>query len=330
MKRITTLLLALIPLVATATERGMRVADLPLGRCELREVIARMQFESVEKAAAIAEQTLPILKQLEHINSKATIPGKPIRDQLSPEDIGKFTESSQRLKTTQLAQLMESRRQRDLMVIEKMVMVADREYRWQDYPKEKDPDSTIYAAIQLLRLTIKDNNISAPVSPACTLEYALHALENEAITKLNAGSARLDWAIKEFKSILAEYRMEKLDKSRLSKADLEKVNELINGVINPMQRHGEFIKDIEHIKLMARASEITYESNIQDVAFSGGDIEAIGKTIQRRNKNNEFNESTQIALGLWVKINEMIPSEFIQELSGLGKRAEQPAKSNKK
>jgi len=330
MKRIAALLLTLIPILAGAVERGMRVSDLPLERCELREVIARTQFASEEKAAAIAEQSLPLLNQLLQINSKATISNKPIKDQLSTEDIAKFTELNQRLKTTQLAQLMESRRQRDLMVIEKMVMVADREYRWQDYPKEKDPDSTISAAIQLLRLTIKDNKISRPTSSACTLEYALHALENEAIAKLNAGSARLDSAMKEFKSILAKYRLDKLDRSRLSKIDLEKVNELFNGVISPMQRHGEFIKDIEHIKLMARASEITYESNIQDIAFSGGDIEAIGKTIQRRNKNNEFNESTQIALGLWTKINEVIPSEFIRELSEIGRQSDKPTTSNKK
>jgi len=326
MKRIAALLIVLIPVVAGAAEQGMKVSDLPLERCELREVIARKHFESIETAAAIAEQTLPLLKQLEEIISKAIVSYKPIKDQLSSDDIGKFSELSQHLKSVQLSRLMESRRQRDLKVIEKMVMISDREYRWQEQPKEKNPDFIIYSALQLLRLTIKENNISTPTSTTCTLEYALHSVENEAIKKLNAGSTRLNTAINELKSILAKYGMDELDRSRLSKSDLKKVNELMSGVISPMQRHNEFIQDMEHIKLMARASDITYESNKQDISFSGGDIAAIGKTIQRRNKSNEFDEGTQIAIGLWTKINEKIPGDIVNEWGEL----EGTAKGSKK
>lgn len=111
--------------------------------------------------------------------------------------------------------------------------------------------------------------------------------------------------------------MEKLDRSRLSKKDLEAVNDLMNGVISPMQRHVNFIKDIENVKLMARTSDITYESNKQDIAFSGGDISAIGATIQRRNKNNEFTENMQIGLGLWTKINEKLPADIVNEWDNL-------------
>lgn len=313
MKRIIALVFALLPIVAVAAEQGMKVSDLSLERCELREVIARKQYESIDKAAAIAEQTSPLLKQLLAINSKATIPNKPIKDQLSADDIGEFSELSQRLKSAQISQLMESRRERDLKVIERMVMISDRDYRWQEQPEEKDPDFIVYSALQLLRFTNKDSNITTPASPVCTLEYALHSLETEAIDKLNNGNTRLEAAIKQFKSILAKYGMEKLDRSRLSKKDLDTVNELINGVISPMQRHGDFIKDIENIKLMARASDIAYESNKQDIAFSGGDISAIGATIQRRNKSNEFTENMQIAMGLWAKIYEKIPADIIKE-----------------
>ncbi|MEM5537541.1 hypothetical protein WNY58_14220 [Neptuniibacter pectenicola] len=317
MNRVIALLFFMLPVIAGAAERGMKVSDLSLGRCELREVIARKQFESTDRAAAIAEQTLPLLKELEVINSKGTVPNKPIKDQLSADDIGKFAELSQRLKSAQISQLMESRRERDLKVMERMVMIADRDYRWQEQPEEKDPDFIIYSAIQLLRFTVKDVNINAPTSSMCTLEYALHSLETEAIDKLNSGNAQLETAIKQFRSILAKYGMEKLDRSRLSKKELETVNDLMNGVIRPMQRHGDFIKDIENIKLMARASDITYESNKQDIAFSGGDISAIGATIQRRNKNNEFTENMQIALGLWIKINEKIPADIVNEWGNL-------------
>lgn len=202
-------LFVIISIVSIAAVPVIGADDVPLERCELREVIARMQFESVEKAAAIAEQTLPVLKQMEQISAKAKIQDKPLKDQLAADDLIKLTELSQRFKTTQLAQLMESRRQRDLMVIEKMTMIADRDYRWNDHPAENDPDFIIYSALQLLRFTVKKDSITVPTVQSCTLNYALHLIENEAIEKLNSIKG-LDSVISSIKSILAKYGMEKL------------------------------------------------------------------------------------------------------------------------
>jgi hypothetical protein len=321
MKYFAILLLIIISIVSIVEVPCTGAADLSVEHCEFRHVIARMQFESVEKAAAIAEQALPVLKQLEQITNKATHPDKPIKDQLSTEDIVKFTELRERLKTTQIAQLMESRRQRDLMVIEKMTMIADREYRWNDHPAESDPDFIIYSALQLLRFTVKQDDITVPTVQSCTLDYALHLIENEAIEKLNSIKG-LDSAISSIKSILAKYGMEKLDRSRLSKADLEKINELENNILNPAERHRSFIKDLENIKLMARASEIMYEANKQDIAFGGGDLDAIGKTIQRKSKNKEFDEDIQLAIGFWTMINKKIPSQIVQDWGELEKQPE--------
>jgi len=56
--KIIALLLIVMPLFAQAAER-YKVADLPLDRCELQEVIARMTIESIQNAGAIAEQSIP-------------------------------------------------------------------------------------------------------------------------------------------------------------------------------------------------------------------------------------------------------------------------------
>lgn len=295
--------------------------DVSSDNCKLRDVIARMQFESIEKAATIAEQTLPVLDQLKQIGSKAKDSDKLLRDQLSTEDIIKFTELRERLKTTQLAQLIESRRQRDLTVIEKMTMIADKDYRWNEQPKENDPDFIIYSYLQLLRFTVKNNDIRVPTIQSCTLDYALHLIENEAIEKLNAIKG-LDSVTASIQSILDKYGMKKLDRSRLSKVDLEKINELENNILNPAERHKLFIEDLEHIKLMAKASEIMYDANKQDIAFGGGDVDTIGKTIQRKFKTMEFDEDTQLAIGLWTMINEKIPSQVVQEWSEINKQSE--------
>ena len=307
-----------MPLFAQAAER-YKVADLPLDRCELQEVIARMSFESIQNIAVIAEQSMLILDQIGQINSKATIPNKPIGDQLSPEDIAKFAELGQRQKTLTLAQLIESRRQRDLIVIEKMTMLADQNYRWKTEPKEDTQDYIVYSFLALLQLSVVylDDPIFAPTSPICNLDHALYSHEEIAITKYNEGNEKLNISMKEINEINAKYGTEKIDRSLLSKSDLKNVNEITNNVFKPMQRHANFIKDIENIKLMGHASEIMYESTKQDIAFGGGDVEAIGQTIKRKTEKNEFDENTIIALGIWSLINEKIPSDVVQQWSDL-------------
>ncbi len=329
MKYFTILPLIIISIVSFAAVPSARAAALTAEHCELREVIARMQFESIEKAAAIAEQVLPVIKHLEELTNKAKKPDIPIKDQLSSEDIIKFTELSERIKTTNLAQLMESRRQRDLTVIEKMTMIADREYRWNDHPAENDPDFIVYSALQLLRFTVKKNDITVPAVQSCTLDYALHLVENEGIEKLNAIKG-LDSVVSSIKAILAKYGMEKIDRSRLSKADLEKINELETNILNPAERLRSFIKDVEDIKLMSRASEIMYEANKQDIAFGGGDIDAIGKTIQRKSKNKEYDDDVILAIGLWTMINEKMPSQIVQEWGEADKNQPEKQKTSKK
>jgi hypothetical protein len=312
MKYITILSLIIISMVIFTVAPSARAAGFSSGHCELRDVIARMKFESIERAAAIAEQVLPIIKQLEELTNKAKKPDIPIKDQLSSDDIIKFTELSERIKTTNLAQLMESRRERDLTVIEKMTMIADRANRWNDHPAEDDPDFIVYSALQLLRVAVKKNNITVPSTQSCTLDYALHLIENEGIEKLNAIKG-LDSVVSSIKAILAKYGMDKIDRSRLSKADLEKINELETNILNPAERLRSFITDIENIKLMSKASEIMYEANKQDIALGGGDIDAIGKTIQRKSKNKEYDDDLILAIGFWTMINEKMPSQIVQE-----------------
>lgn len=313
MKLIISFVFIMLPVIAGADQQGMKVSDLSMDRCELREVMARKNYEVIDKIAEIGGRALPVLKQLEEINSKATVPNKPIKDQLSADDLGKISELKQRLTSIMLFHLMESRRERDLKVIQEMVMIADRDYRYGEQTEENGFDLIVHSALLFLRSQINDNYISTPASSECTLEYALHSIEKEAIDNLNSGNERLENAMKNYKNILEKYGIEELDRALLSKDDLDTVNKLTYEIFIPMQRHVDFIKDIENIKLMARASDISYESNKQDIAFSGGDISAIGATIQRRNKNNEFSDKMQFAIGLWTKINEKIPPDILTE-----------------
>lgn len=320
MKRVIGVPLLFFPMVLLAADLGSKVPALPLDRCQFREVISIMSAESDIRSGAIAEQTLPVLNQLKYLSSRGKNPTAPLQNQLSSDELIRFSELSHQLRTIQLASLIESYHQRDLMVIERMAMLADREYRWHDYPGESDPDFIIYESLQVLRLVLEpsDDSITTPSVPHCTLERTLHSIQLEPIAKLNA--YQLEDASRSVNAILGKYGLKKIDPSRLSNEDLEKVTELKRSVITPAKIAATFILDIEHIKLMASAAELMYEGNKQDIAFGGGDINAIGITLNRRRKNNEIDNKTWIALHLWTRISEKLPSEVSKRWTEISKQ----------
>ena len=314
MKLIYLTLLVIIPFYASAGEQRVMVPDLTLKSCELKDVIAKMQHESILRSTEVNESYRFLLNQLKKFNSKATIPGKPIINQLSSNDHQKYIEINQRLKITTFSKIIEGIRQRDIKVIQKMVLLADRDYRHHLKPSEEDPDFSIYSTLRLLRLMIRENIISTPNSAICTIQYALHSIQKEAIDRLNLEKLQLSSSLTELKPILDKYGLDNVDRSKLSEVDVNKTDKLLDRVLGSMKRHSDFIQDIERIKIMALASDIVYESNKQDIAISGSNPQKLGRTIQRRINRNEFNTNTLIAIGLWAKINEKYFNNFIKQL----------------
>lgn len=317
MRTVLFIVLAIVPTLVFSAGLDMRVAALPIDRCELGEVAARLRLVSTDKMAAISEQVIPILEEISQLNSSATDSSKSVGEQLSRDDVGRWAKLTQRFHTMNLSQMIESRVQRDLDVIEKLVIVADQEYRWHKIPNEDDPDYVYHAIIQLLRMLAKVENTSESDTSVCSLNLAIHSLENEPMSRLHEGINQIDYFNSELDAILAKYGMTELDKSKLKSQDLEHVNGLINNIVLPLQVPRQFVADIENIKLMARASRIMYEENKQDIAFSGGDTKAIGMSLQRKMENGELDNNTQTAIGLWTKINEKIPCDFIKSMGGL-------------
>lgn len=323
MKRVIGVPLLFFPMVLLAADLGSKVPALPLDRCQFREVISIMLAESHIRSGAIAEQTLPVLRQLEYLSAKGINPEIPLKNQLSSDELIRFSELRHQLRSIQLANLFESHHQRNLMVIEKMATLADREYQFQDYPSENDPDFIIYASLQALRLLLKQGNdhlITTPSVPHCTLDRSLHSIAVRAIYKLNAYGDQLEDALRSVNAILGKYGLKKIDRSRLSKSDLEKITELKRSIIIPAEIEMTFIEDIENIRLMAKAAELMYEGNKQDIAFGGGDINAIGATLNRRRENNEIDDKTWITLQLWTRISEKLPSEVSKRWAEISKQ----------
>lgn len=288
------------------------VLDLPESRCNLREAVAALHFQSVERRAAIAEQMLPVVDNLKAVTEKVKDNNRPVGDQLSTADVDKFSRYSQQIQTMQLSSLIESRRLWDLSAIETMAMLADQEYRWSKTPKENTDDAIYHASYQVIKLISSKLEVTEPKTKQCTLEYALHKLAQEPISKLEPLLPQVPAASSYYKSLTTKYKTDPIDRKKLTTAERVKYDEYENNVFSIFRKNYSYVKDIQSIKVMANALELMYQANMQDIALSGGSIDAIGKTIQRNIQKNAYDEPTQLALGMWTKINEKIPSEDVQ------------------
>lgn len=129
MKLLLVTFLLSLPAVSVAANKGT-VDELSLSRCTLGEVIGRLKFESVKNAGIIAEQSLSVNDEMLSLLDKLPKSDKPVSEPLTEAQLVRFTELTSRQKTIQLSALIESRRQRDLDVLEKMAKLADHEMRW--------------------------------------------------------------------------------------------------------------------------------------------------------------------------------------------------------
>lgn len=295
------------------------VLDLPDGRCVVQETISVLHFQSVERRAAIAKQMLPVVENLRVLSEKTKDPSKSVGSQLSMEDRDKFSRLSQQIQTMQLTSLMESRRIRDLEAIERMAIISDQEYRWSKLPKEQTDDYIFYSAFKLLNLT-GNLSLSEPKTAQCTLEFALHKLASESLAKITPILGQVSEASGFYKSLMGKYKFETIDRKKLNASDRAKYDDYENKVMIFFRKNYTHIQDIEAIKLLAKSLELMHQANLQDVAIGGGSFDAIGQTIQRNINNKNYDEATQLAMGIWTKVNEKIPSQDVQDWQKLNSK----------
>ncbi len=150
--------------------------------------------DALVRAGELATQQLPILDELKVINSKAKDPTRPVGPQLPSQNVGRFSQLSQRLAAIELQQMLESNYRRDYEVIGWLFEIAQKLYVGGKEPKEGDPDGKPYAMILLMRFAAKSdkfkgvNEVSVPPKQEfeqCSLPAALHLVEHESLKKLN-------------------------------------------------------------------------------------------------------------------------------------------------
>jgi hypothetical protein len=279
-------------------------SDLPIDQCDLIKVLSLMDLQSVDRSAAIAKHSMLTLKQFEAINSKIKDDKKPIIEQLSLEDIDKFSKQSQQLQTMKLSEYIESRYERDINVLGELSKIADDLYH-NRIPEESDPNYIYFEVLMYLRNETPFVILLSPHNE-CNIQLALQNIEEKHIDMLH----RMDTqsALIKLQRIADKYQMKKIDISKLSEEDKREYIYLRDRKINPMIQENNYIQDLENIKNLARTSKFMYKTYNEEMLLSGGNVDSVSTIIENKLKDGEINKIDKQYISAWYFINEKTPS----------------------
>lgn len=297
---------------AIAGDSPSAVGEIAMKDCNLNMIKDVEYFRNVKRQSELASQKIPLLEQMKTLASIATKPGVPVGDQLSRSDNAKFAEIRQKMMAIGALSVIESNRMRDVETVFNLAQLADRNYRWNTDVQDGSPDYVYQAGLLIMRAALPATKITKPhVDNVCSLELALQFLENEPLTKLDAIDTKKGSDI--LTALAASYKVNKIDRSKLSDADKNSFDSVMREIANPANKELHFINDVEHIKSVAKALDLIYETGRIDLADGGGDFSNVGTSIRNQARKNGLSDEMATAITVLRKIGDQVPSEAIKQ-----------------
>jgi hypothetical protein len=320
---------ALVLAVAPATARANGPAQPP--DCSVEDAAGGELLDLAKRMGRTAELLLPIQEEQLAITQRAKPSNDytPLKDLLTPEDTLRFEVLREKSLPLTLAETIDSARDRDIRVVVAMSSMAWQTYknpvketvlarfmRCTDAEKqsqqckvlsEEQPGEAIFVA----RMIAEEPNISLPsIEPSgCNVDSALVAQQKRAI---RLGTQLVDTfkANDEptFERLKAKYdvRDGKLPTDKMNAGD-KQIAHKISLKVTEIQRALQLIYDTANIRGFWAASELVYQSRLEDAHTYGTDGASFGKTQQR--KLEESDNQTKLMFGLWRIVDFSLPSE---------------------
>lgn len=289
------------------------IASVPVARCTTQEVTTRMDMEGAQGAGDLASGQIPILEETERLSAKATDPKKSVGEQLSQPDLVRFVELSQKIKIGMLSGYVESRRQRDARVLQRLVQIADSEYRFANYQVEGE-DAVLRDVLHAMRAVANEQRWSRKIdvqnSNVCSFRYAVNALADEALGKIDP--ATVGESTDALERIAQRNGMASINPDKLSDVDRAEFYRVRRDMAGPIAAF-TYAEDMRNLAFLSDAMDLNYRAMKTDVVAGGGDVDAIGKTIDRMVAAGQIGQPQQMGFRALRVINEKIPAEAVDE-----------------
>lgn len=291
--------------------------------CTVPAVVSIRRYESLQRAAATARMLTPILDQFSKLSSKAKDNSRPIGEQLSLDDLDKFGALKQRLLTLQTKQVIESRYDKRLELLQQMALIEDNRYRWGTSPSEKDPYAAASAIVDVLKVADPINNPTTPTERYCTLQWALSAQEQASIDA--SGDPAIPSAMQQLTGLKNKYGFkEGIEPEKLSPDD-RKVFDGLQPIIIKTRRMLDNINGVEQLKSLATTIDFMYATNMKEIDNSAGDPAALGSTARQMRNEGTLDDKAIIRIGLWMSLDDKYESDYAKAFNQMQKAMGMPS-----
>lgn len=293
--------------------------------CSLEQGYSEDAALQVKEAAELAKATLRQIEAFNKLmNSREWEAGKPMGEQMSVAEASEFGRLQKQQQIAMMKHLFESRRDRDLRVIRKMAILADKISRYGledsvDRNQESEDfllASVLVAARSLININLGD--LSEKSGMICNLENALKNLARQALVELDKIDG-LSSAISESQRLASVYGRP-IDISKLSEAD----RILFAQVVRPKLARGQSLlqraRDLYGLSMIESTSKKMLAALRQDQYESPGDAEYSGTTWNRWKTEGRVSDRDHQLTGVLNFINTKIPATIITDWQEIANR----------
>lgn len=275
--------------------------------------------EQLGRTARLAEASLAVLQEYqEFIGTREWKADVPLGEQMSSEEAEKFGTLRQRLLSQQFAQLLESKRERDIRIIGRMAILADKAARYGiETPEDEHTENYKLVAVLLAmrKLFPVDTESILALSVdgvGCSLDKALFS---DALSAAKSAFQVDGWkeAVDALDELAKKYGTP-VDEELMDAETRHHYRRVLVPIIGSVKSKLWLSEDLYRLGELEQVSKLMVESRRQSFYEAPGDFRSSGKTWDRWVATGKITARQEKLSGVINGLDEIIPSKFSRTL----------------
>lgn len=309
------------------------------GECDPQVTLDSLYAKTINDAAEIASRTIPLLKKLEKfVGGVEFKDGKNLMESMNNEQVAEYTKIQLRVWTQQMAQIVTSRRERDLIVIMEMMGIMEGVYEGRSVPQINPDDFVKFTEGKMFDDISKGKQALPYVEILTLFVFAanrggeLHMKERKHLEdqcgaigsinkKISTIVGRFDDINIETTNKFKQFRLDMFEKYKIESLTFDKFNSDEKSllahykqvVIDPSRKILGLVNDYKLIKVLLKTNNDIYESDIHDVYLHSGDNEMLGTTLEKRLNDGLYDGTETEVISAWRILNRTVPTPMAMD-----------------
>jgi hypothetical protein len=307
----------LLSVAATLPLHAEEISDIPADKCTAATVVMAQHMAALNRTIVAGHAAVQLWGKIQALAEKHPEAGsRPIGAVLSKAEAEEFSRTSERIASSNVYRLAESRVERDSSVMLEMLDAARKLKEGAPVPQQSAPEWKYYAFLAALRDTFNGEEMKAPADRArCSLALAFYTDTANAATSLTSSPQ-----VREFGALTTRYGITKstpADERKMTAADAVRFQELRSWLAEVIPRNENYLTDLYAIWQFSQMANLQYEMQKAELLTYGG---AAGQGQIEKSRTTRYNTLTkqmQTTWNIWRYVDKEVPAQFVKEVRDL-------------